>query len=239
MSVSYLKKYTNLIYQLFNYNLKIVFANKFIFFLLAAVGFYLLITIINLFKADAYVSQDEVYALLLFPGLLVIFYPTTFGIQNDMDTRMIEVLFGIPDYRYKVWLTRLAIIFVVVYFVLLMLGIVSSLALIPVPFFEMALQLMFPIFLMGSVGFMFSTLIRNGSGTAAVMIIIGLIFWISSGIMDISKWNIFLNPYDMPDNLNPIMWSEVLFYNRLYLTIGSILAILAGLYRLQYREKYV
>ena len=77
------------------------------------------------------------------------------------------------------------------------------------------------------------------SGSAAVMILIGLIFWISSGILEISKWNIFLNPYNMPDSLNPIMWSEVLFYNRLYLSIGSILAILAGLYRLQHREKYV
>jgi hypothetical protein len=207
--------------------------------LLAAVGFFLLITIINLFKADSYMNQDEVFALLLFPGLLVIFYPATFGIQNDMDTRMIEVLFGIPDYRYKVWLTRLLIIFIVVYFVLLVLGIISTLALTPVPYFELAFQLMFPIFFMGSIGFMFSTLIRNGSGTAAVMIIIGLMFWISSGILDISKWNIFLNPYDMPDSLNPLMWSEVLFYNRLYLIIGSILAILAGLYRLQYREKYV
>ena len=99
MSKKYIINQINLIYQLFNYNLKIVFGNKFIFFLLAAVGFFLLITIINLFKADAYANQEEVYTLLLFPGLLVIFYPATFGIQNDMDTRMIEVLFGIPDYR--------------------------------------------------------------------------------------------------------------------------------------------
>ena len=148
-------------------------------------------------------------------------------------------MFGIPDYRYKVWLVRLVIIFIVVYIVLLILSFISTLALVPVSSFTMAFQLMYPIFFMGSLGFMFSTLIRNGSGAAAVMIIIGLIVWISSGILETNKWNIFLNPYDMPDSLSQLMWIEMLFYNRLYLIIGAILAILAGLYRLQNREKFI
>jgi hypothetical protein len=224
---------------MFNYNLKIIFANKFIYFLLGAVVFYFLITISNLFDSESYFSEYDVYYLLMFPGLLVIFYPSTFGIQNDVDTRMLEILFGIPDYRYKVWLVRMVIIFVVVYLVLLFLSFFSTLALVPVPVFDMAFQLMYPIFFMGALGFMFSTIVRSGSGTAAVMIIIGLIVWISSGILETNEWNIFLNPYEMPENLSQIMWLEMLFYNRLYLLIGSLLAILAGLYRLQNREKFV
>ena len=110
-----IKNYTILFAQLFRYNLKIVFANKFIFFLLGALGFYLLIAIINLLDPESYFTKTDVFNILLFPGLLIIFYPSTFGIQNDVDTRMIEVLFGIPNYRYKVWLLRLVIIFIVVY----------------------------------------------------------------------------------------------------------------------------
>ena len=176
---------------------------------------------------------------MLFPGLLIIFYPSAFGIQNDVDTRMIEVLFGIPDYRYKVWLVRLADIFVLVYLILLSLTFLSSLALVPVPVFSFTLQLMFPVFFMGSLGFMLSTVIRNGSGTAAVMVIIGLAFWISTGFLEQSEWNIFLNPYDFPDSMTQAMWQETLFYNRLYLIIGTVLAVLAGLFRLQQREKYI
>ena len=228
-----------LLLQMFRYNLKIVFANKFIFFLLGAFGFFVLITVINLLDVDSYLSEPDVYNLLLFPGLLIIFYPSTFGIQNDVDTRMIEILFGIPNYRYKVWLARLVIIFIVVYIFLLMLALLSTLTLTPVSMFTMALQLMFPIFFLGTVGFFLSTLIRNGAGTAAVMTLLGLVVWISSGILEANEWNIFLNPYHLPETLSPVIWQEMIFYNRLYLIIGSFLATLAALYRLQKREIFI
>ena len=232
-------KYLRLYFKMFQYNLKIIFANKFVFFLLAAVLFYLVITTVNLLDAESTFDEGGVYFLLIFPGLLIIFYPSTFGIQNDVDSRTIEVLFGIPDYRYKIWLVRLIIIFIVVYFFLVFLGILSTLALLPIPVFEFSLQLMVPIFFLGSLGFMLSTVVRNGSGTAAIMVIIGLIFWIFSGIIGENEWNIFLNPYDVPGDLNDIMWQEMLFYNRLYLIIGTVLSILAGLFKLQNREKFI
>jgi len=228
-----------LLWQIFRYNLKIIFANKFIFFLLGAVLFFLMTSIIDLLNPESYFNEGNVYSYLLFPGLLIIFYPSTFGIQNDVDSRTIEVLFGIPNYRYKIWLIRLMIIFIVVYLFMIFLGILSTLALIPIPVFEFSLQLMFPIFFLGSLGFMLSTVVRNGSGTAAIMVILGLIFWIFSGILSENEWNIFLNPYAVPDDLNDAMWQEMLFYNRLYLVIGTILSILAGIYKLQNREKFI
>ena len=225
--------------QLVRYNLKIIFANKFIYFLLASFSIFLLIATINLFDTEWYPTESAVYYLLLFPGLLLIFYPSAFGIQNDMDTRMIEMLFGIPNYRYKVWLVRLMIIYVMVLAMLIFLCILSSLTLLPVSIFEMSFQLMFPIFFLGAFGFMLSTIIRNGNGTAAVMVIVGLIVWISSGIFGQSEWNVFLNPFQMPDSLSPLVWLEMLFYNRLYMFIGTLLAILAGLYKMQVREKFI
>jgi len=233
------RKRLYLLWQIFQYNLKIIFANKFIYFLLGAVLFFLMITIIDLLDPESYFNESNVYSLLLFPGLLIIFYPSTFGIQNDVDSRTIEVLFAIPDYRYKVWMVRLLIIFIVVYVFMLFLGFFSTLALIPIPVFEFSMQLMFPIFFLGSIGFMLSTVVRNGSGTAAIMVIIGIIFWIFSNTFDENEWNIFLNPYAFPDFLNEAMWQEMLFYNRLYLVIGTILSILAGIYKLQNREKFI
>jgi len=232
-------KKVNLYWQIFQYNLKIIFANKFIYFLLGAVVFFLIITILDLLNPESTLNEQNVYTLLLFPGLLIIFYPSTFGIQNDVDSRTIEVLFGIPDYRYKIWLVRLLIIFIVVYIFMVFLGILSTLALMPIPVLEFSFQLMFPIFFLGSLGFMLSTVVRNGSGTAAIMVIIGLIFWILPGIVSENEWNIFLNPYAVPDDLNDAMWQEMLFYNRLYLVIGTILSILTGIFKLQNREKFI
>lgn len=233
-----LKNSWDIALKLFRYNIKIIFANKFIFFLIAAVFFFLFVTIINLFS-DSNPTEGTVYYLLIFPGLLLIFYPMVFGIQNDVDNRMIEILFGIPNYRYKVWLVRMVLIYIVVSVILLGLSLLSAFALVSVPILEMVYHLMFPIFFLGSLAFMFSTLIRNGYGTAVVMVIIGLAFWISSGILENSKWNIFLNPFRIPSDMNEAIWIDITLNNRIFLAVGMVLTILYGLLNLQKREKFI
>ncbi|MBI9073027.1 MAG: hypothetical protein JEY94_15605 [Melioribacteraceae bacterium] len=233
-----LRNNIDLIDKLFRYNLKIIFANKFIYFLLAAVGFFIFVTIVSLFSSSDS-NVQSVYYLQLFPGILLIFYPTTFGIQNDEDSRMLEIIFSIPNYRYKVWLVRMIIIYIIVFALLIVLSILSYFAIAVVPIFEMSYQLMYPIFFLGSFAFMISTVIRNGNGSAIIMIIIGLVFWISSGILQYSEWNIFLNPFDLPRDVSEVIWQTVMTNNRLYLLAGIILTQLFGLFNLQNREKFV
>ena len=233
-----LKNLMDITIKLIRYNLKIIFANRFIYFLLAAFAFFLAVTVISLFS-DSNPTAGSVYYLLLLPGILLIFYPTTFGIQNDVDARMIEIIFGIPNYRYKVWLIRLILICFLVFIILLILSSLSSLALVSLPVLEMAYQLMFPIVLLGSLAFLFSTLVRSGNGTAVVMVVIGMAFWISSGILEQSKWNLFLNPFLLPSDMNETIWADVMLNNRILIAAGTILAILWGLFNLQKREKFV
>jgi len=225
--------------QIVIYNVKIIFANKFLYFLLAALIVFMAIVSINLFDPNWYPGLADVYSILLISGLLLIFYPSAFGIQNDLDSRMIEVLFGIPNYRYKVWLTRLIVIYLIVWFMLVLMSILSYWTLVPVPVMELTLQLMFPIAFLGALAFMLSTIIRNGNGTAAVVIIIGLITWLSIGFFDNNPWNVFLNPFKIPEDLSYSIWIDIIFRNRLYLIIGTILAVLTGLSKLQKREKFV
>lgn len=219
------------------YNLKIVFANKFVYFVLAAFIFFLGVTAIILFSGDSDPGTRDVYNLLIFPGILLIFYPTAFGIQNDVDTRMIEILFGIPDYRYKVWVARMVLIWVIVFVFLVLLTLLSYIAIVPVPVVSMVFQMMFPIFFIGCLSFMFSTLIRNGNGTAVVMVTIGMAFWIAGDSISQSRWNLFLNPFD--DHSNQAAWASIVLKNRIYLTAGSVLSVLYGLLNLQKREKFI
>lgn len=234
-----LKNILKIVAGLTRYNLKIIFANKFIYFLLAAVIIFLFVTTINLLDSDANPTEGTVYYLLLVPGILLVFYPTVFGIQNDVDTRMIEILFGIPNYRYKVWLVRMALIYIVVFSILMILNLISSAALVSIPIFNMVYQLMFPIFFLGSLAFMTSTLVRNGNGTAVIMIIIGMAFWIASEPLAASKWNLFLNPFSVPSNVNEAVWMDTTLNNRIYLLVGTIITLLGGLLFLQKREKFV
>lgn len=226
------------IWRMIRYNLKIIFANKFIWFLLAALGFFIMVTLITLFSGNM-ITTGTVFNLLLYPGLLLIFYPTVFGIQNDEDNRILEILFGIPDYRYKVWLVRLIMVFILVFAVLFLLSWFCSWALVSFTPIYMTYQVMFPVFLMGTLAFLLSTVVRNGIGTAVIMVIIGIIFTSLADALERSKWNVFLNPFKMPEQLNETAWLSTVHDNRIILLVAIILTILGGLLSMQRREKFI
>lgn len=224
--------------KMIRYNLKIIFANRFIWFLLAALGFFLFIAVRMVLDNNS-MGEDVVYDLLVFPGILLIFYPSVFGIQNDDDSRMLEILFGIPNYRYKIWLVRLVMIYTLVFLMILAFSALASILLYKVNIFEMSYQLMYPIIFLGSMAFMFSTIVKNGNGTAVAMVLIGVAILILQDLLQHTQWNPFLNPFSIPDNLNEIIWEGTIRKNRMFLGIGMLVFVLYGLFNLQKREKFV
>ncbi len=224
--------------KMVKYNMKVIFGNRFIWFVLAALAFYFFIAITSIYENNA-MDDGFIYGLQIMPGILLIFYPMTFGIQNDLDAGILEILFGIPDYRYKVWLVRLVLIFVLVFLMMIGLTVMSYFLLAPVNIFELSFHVMFPIYFLGSMAFLFSTVIKNGNGTAVVMVIIGVLLLIISGALERTMWNIFLNPFNIPNRLNEMVWQEITMKNRIFLSVGSLLFVLYGLFNLQKREKFI
>ncbi len=233
-----MKQFFDTIIKLTYYNIKIIFGNKFIYFMLSAVGFYVLTVIIELLS-DSEITEATGYGMLLVPAILLIFYPTCFGIQNDQDSKIIEIIFGIPNYRYKVWLFRLLIGYVICFVLTFILAIVTNLLLVEISPIDLTLQVMAPALFMGMLCFMLSTVVRNGNGTAVMVIIIGLIFFILNKILNVSKWNLFLNPFDIPLDKNPELFYTVVFDNRIIIVVVSVLFLMMGLYKTQNREKFI
>ncbi|TRX70430.1 hypothetical protein [Carboxylicivirga sp. M1479] len=227
-----------LLFKFIKYNLKIVFGNKFVYFLGASLIFYLLISSISLFAADS-VSVHGVYYQLMFPAFLLVFFPTTYGIQNDEDARILEILFGIPNYRYKIWLVRLVMAFFMVFWFIFLMAILSNLLLISIPVWEMTLRLMVPVMLFGMLGFFFSTVVKNGNGTAVVVVIIGLIIWFISAFIENSSWNVFLNPFNLPSGMTETVWVNVVQKHIRTWLVVALVAGLWGLLNLQNREKFI
>ncbi len=226
--------------SLVRYNLKIIFGGKFIYFLGAAAFIFLAVTGINLYNATSTPAASNVFPLLLVPGLLLMFYPSTFGIQNDLDSRMLEILFGIPNYRYKVWLLRLSLVFLLTAAIVWVLAALASLVLVKFSLGAMVLQVMFPVVFLGCLAFMVSTLVRSGSGTAVLVSIVSFFFWIGRpDSISNWKWNIFLNPYDLPRDANPAAWADIVLTNRVILACAAAAALLYGLLNLQRREKFL
>lgn len=227
-----------LIYKMIIYNLRIIFANRFIWFLAGSVIFYMGLSVIYVF--DNNVSRmEDLYGVFLFCGILLVFYPSAFGIQNDQDARTIEILFGIPNYRYKVWLVRIILIFVIAFLIMLVFTSLSSFLIVKFPVLGMSAQVMYPVLFLGLMAFMLSTVIRNGNGTAVIMIIFGMFFMILSDLLRKSQWNVFLNPYDSPYDVSEAAWAIITLKNRIILITGSIIFLLGALLNLQKREKFM
>jgi len=227
-----------LIYKVINYNLKIVFANKFVYFLTAAWLFYFMVIGIMLFD-ESTPDNASIFSTLIFPGILIMFYPLVYNVQNDKDARMLEIIFGVPNYRYKVYLIRFAIALLMLVVFLVLMALFAWFAVVQIPIFSMVGQLMYPLVFMACLTFLFTSLVRNGNGTAVIMIIIGLIFFMFSEPLAFSKWNLFLNPFQLPTEMSMTVWMNVIYQNHLILAIGSIISLLWGLMNLQYREKFV
>jgi hypothetical protein len=238
MKANNLKNIWILVSRMIIYNLRIIFANKFIWFLAGSVLFYLGLSVIYVFAEDVS-KMNDLYFVFLFSGILLVFYPSVFGIQNDQDARTIEILFGIPNYRYKVWLVRIILIFIISFLIMLVFTFLASVLIVKFRFVSVTVQIMIPVVFLGMMAFMLSTVIRNGNGTAVIMIIFGLIFMILSDFLQRSQWNVFLDPYDVPYNVSEATWAIITLKNRIILVTGSILFLLAALFNLQKREKFM
>lgn len=228
-----------LLYKMIVINLKIIFANKFIWFLAGSILFYMGLSVIYVFENDVS-KMNDLYEVFLFSGLLLVFYPSVFGVQNDQDARTIEILFGIPDYRYKVWLVRIVLIFAITFLIMLVFTFLSSILIVKFRFVAVTIQVMVPVMFLGIMALMLSTVIRNGNGTAVVMIIFGIFFlMLVDSPLGKSLWNIFLNPYSPPWNVSETSWSIITIKNRIFMITGSIIFLLFALYNLQKREKFM
>jgi hypothetical protein len=225
-------------FQMIRYNLKIIFGNKFIYFLFSAVVLFLFIIVVNLLNGEA-ISEAGIYRILMLTGALLLFYPAAFSIQSDKDSRTLEIIFGIPDYRYRVWLMRLLLIYLITFLILLVLSFALYFALLHFRILEMNLQVMFPLAFLGFFTFFMSTVLKSGNGTAAVVIIIGVLLLVLSSNLSRSYWNIFFNPYDNPTDVSEMVWQALEIKNRIFLGSGVVVFLLASLMNLQKREKFL
>ena len=233
-----MKSYLLLLYRLITYNVKVIFGNKFVYFVVAAFLFFAFIITITVFD-DPEFSEAVIYGFLVFPGLLLIFYPMAYGIQNDDDSKMLETIFGIPNYRYKIWLVRFILTLAIAALILLVLGNIANLTLYRFNILPMVGQVLFPITFLSALAFMLSTLIKNGNGTAIVLVIVAFVFFIFSEPLEHSVYNVFLNPFSEPHEMSEFIWLTIIYKNRLYLMIFSALFLLYGMFNLQFREKFV
>jgi hypothetical protein len=221
------------------YNALHIFGGRFFIFLGLALGLFFLVLFISLLGRGGTPNSERLFNYLLAPGILLVFYPSVYGIQRDQDTRMVETLFGIPDYRYKVWLTRLVTLYIIIALLMFVLVLLCRITLADFPIWRMVYHVMMPVIFLGSLAFFISAQSTSGNVTAVLMVILLLFFWVLGDEISNSAWYLFHNPFRNVEALRSVLWAETTFYNRLYLIMGSAAATLFALLRLQNREKFI
>ncbi len=127
----------------------------------------------------------------------------------------------------------------IAFLIMLVFTYLSTLLIVDFQFVKMTAQVMMPVLFLGMMSFMLSTVIRNGNGTAVVMMIFGLFFMILQEPLRKSQWNVFLNPFNPADDISETTWVLITLKNRIILITGTIIFLLAALLNLQKREKFM
>jgi hypothetical protein len=223
----------------FRYNTSAVFSGRAIYFMILAGVVFLAVVVLNLVGRGGDFTGQKIYDYLLVPGILLVFYPSVFVIQNDRDAGMIETLFGIPDYRFKVWLARYLTLYVVVAALLLVLAVFCRLGLAGFPLGRMVLQTMVPVIFVGSLAFFIASQTGSGLATAVIMIVVILLFWLFRSSLADSPWYLFHNPFTVTNEVKAVLLAKTTVANRLYFISASIALTMLALLRLQKREKFV
>ena len=216
-----------------------IFGGRFFIFLGLALSLFFLVLLIGLLGRGGTPNSERLFNYLLAPGILLVFYPSVYGIQRDQDTRMVETLFGIPDYRYKGWLTRLVTLYIIIAVLMFILVLLCRITLADFPIWRMVYHVMMPVIFLGSLAFFISAQSTSGNVTAVIMVIFLIFFWILGDEIQDSAWFLFHNPFRNMEALRSVLWAQITFYNRLYLIMGSAVATLFALLRLQNREKFI
>ena len=90
------KQLIQLLPKVVRYNLKIIFAGKFFWFLLAAFGFFALFMFQNAWKREE-INEGLIYSILMFPSMLLIFYPAGYW-RFFLESPTISIRFGACGY---------------------------------------------------------------------------------------------------------------------------------------------
>ena len=117
----------------------------------------------------------------------------------------------------------------------------ARILLFPVEPFSMAGQLMLPVTLFGNLAFLYSTLIRNGNAAAVMSVLTVILAMILGSIplVENKMWDVTINPYEEPENINAAIWSLTLLKNRIIMAVAAIIFLMSGLLGLQNRGKFL
>lgn len=228
-------------FSLFNLNVKLLFSNRFFYFILGIILYFGIVTFINYLTepGDQIVGENVYIAIIVLPFLVLTVFLSSFILPSEMENNTIESLFSISGSIYKVWLIKIAVMYVALSLLILFLEILTYFMITDFKILNTYFQSLFPLYFTGGMTFYFAVRFRSNAVGAILSGIVLLMFLFLSEPLYQTKFYLYLNPMENPRNINGYVWSRTIIENRIGMVLfGSILYYL-GLSKVKFREKFI
>ncbi len=220
---------------------KILFGGKFFYFLFAAAVFIGIVIFVN------YADEEEspltlaqsLIVLMMLPMSVLAVYLSMIIIPQEKEMRTIETLFSMPGSRYRIWLVKIAVMFVFLSIFLVLFESLTFFLVTDLDFFETFWHVMPSVYFLSGLTFYFS--VKTKSSNAAGMLTGLVVFFIVifADPLHRTPYFLYLNPYDKPRAIDPSLWSKYVFQNHIGLFAIGTLFFYFGLNKLLQRERIV
>lgn len=227
------------IFFLFAQIQKILFAGKFYIFLILAVVWDVICVILGHVFHDPMPLEAVFYVMNLVPMLILALYLSMTLVSYEKENVTIEALFSVPGSPYKVWLYKLAVQFIMLFFVQMLFALISFYFMTDFDIEVMVSHVFVIVFCVANLNFFLSTLLKSGYAAGLLTVVVLLFFIPWSGFFASSFWNFYMNPFMKPGDLGIDIWNERLLYNKAGVLFIGLVFMYFGLSKLRNREPFI
>ena len=215
----HVKAQAGIVWTVIRLQSQVIFSHKFVWFIMAILSYIGLIYAIN-YQQPVYdrMEPEDVYiGVITMPLLILAVYLNMQAIVTEKEQRTLEVMFTTAGSRYKVWLLRLGTLNALLCILTFFLSILVFYTFMDYSILGMTWNTFVTLFFVGNLTLYFAVRMRSGLGAGMVTGLVLFLHLISAGIFDYAetRYFIFFNPYDIPDQMDPRLWDIWVIQNRL------------------------
>lgn len=211
---------------------QVIFSHKFVWFILAVLSFIGLMYAVNYqLPTRERMEPEDVYIIIMTMPLLVLaVYLNMQAIVTEKEQRTLEVMFTTAGSRYKVWLLRLGTLNILLCLLTFVISILVFFTFMDFSIPGMTWNTFGTVFFVGNLTLFFAVRMRSGLGAGMVTGLVLFLHMMTAGIFDYgdTRYFLFFNPYDAPEQMDPRLWDVWMLQNRLVVfALGLVLMFFA------------
>ncbi|MCA9731397.1 MAG: hypothetical protein H6696_13215 [Deferribacteres bacterium] len=228
-----------IVFETFRLNTRLIFSNRFIWFLLGLLAWCIFQYVIN-YQREIYqrMSADYIFFVVMqLPLSAFAVFLNMSLISSEKDNRTLEITFTTAGSRYKVWLVRFGSLCVLFFLLSLTLSYIGYYFFVDLPVWAMAFHAYVPTFFISGMVFYFAVKLRSGLAAGMVSGILLFFMFIFNEPLRSTRYALYFNPFTVPHNVDSSVWYDWTWQNRIGLIVLGGLFIFAALRGMGNREK--